>query len=114
MNNFGNISQQQLQEKAAYARGDYANAACPPERPMSIIDAQLQMLGERIEVLLHQVENLESRLSSVLRQEAKTPQTSGKLSGSTGVSLGDRLNGQAARIQEAIDRLNSMQERIEL
>jgi len=90
--------------------------ASPPAecRPSPVIEQQMQLLNDRLEVLVAQVNHTEARLAGVLRQGDKQPTRDGRLAGGTGVPLGDMLAGLVARAQEAIDRLNGIQERIEL
>jgi hypothetical protein len=120
VNNFGNLSQQAYQsvrdaQEAAYKRGDYANMNAPTEcKPAPVIEQQMQMLSDRLDILLAQISNTEARLAGVLRNSMNEKPMRDKLAGGTGVPLGDMLSGCVGRTQEAIDRLNSIQERIEL
>jgi len=114
MNQFGNISQQQLGQ-AQYARGDYANMAAQPEcTPVSVVTQQTGMLLDRLEVLRNKILRLEDRIGSVLRNGGNPPVKQDKLRGSTGVPLGDTLMTMIDHAQESINRLDEINERIEL
>ena len=91
------------------------NTRAPECRDVSVVDRQLAVLGQRIETLHWQAACVEARLTMVLRVGEESPMNDpGKTLNSTGVPLGDMLASLTTKAQEAIDRLNSIYERIEL
>ena len=102
-------------EKASYSRGDYANMAAQPEcTPVSVVTQQTGMLLDRLEVLRNKILRLEDRVGSVLRNGNPPTPKQEKLRGSTGVLLGDTLMTMIDHAQESINRLDEINERIEL
>ena len=87
---------------------------CKEPRPVSVIEMQLQNMDDRINSLGKRIEVLSNKINGVLRMEGPETNSSACPIPPTAVPLGDALASNNNRLLHLIERLDNINERIEL
>lgn len=101
---------QNAAQSLGFGQVSLANANKPP----AIISQQLQTLEERISIIAKVLTELEQRLCPILRSMPVSPETAKDKPLSTGVPLGDSLMQQAEKLQDALNKVRFIMDRLEL